>query len=214
MRIVSVNVARVRPTDVREQGGFTGIDKIPTPSRVPVTAPEGRGVALPGDETFAASHGGPDQALYAFAREDYDHWERELGRELRNGFFGDNLTVSGYDVCHALIGERWRIGPSVVVQATYARIPCGNFQEQMGDEPHWIKRFTAHSHPGAYLRIVEPGEIGEGDAVTVVHRPDHDWTVAKMFRAWTLEQHLMPELMGLPELPETLRAKALARFGG
>src|SRR5512138_2633873 len=94
MRIVSVNVAQVRSTDVRGEGGLTGINKIPTTGRVPVTAPEGRGVALPGDETFAASHGGPDQALYAFAREDYDYWESELGRELRNGFFGDNLTVS------------------------------------------------------------------------------------------------------------------------
>lgn len=212
MRIESVNVARVRSTEVRGQGGFTGIDKIPSISRVPVTSPEGKDVGLAGDKAFASSHGGPDQALYAYAREDYEWWEAELGRELRNGLFGDNLTVSGLEVCEALIGERWRIGPSLVVQATYARIPCANFQEQMG-EAQWVKRFTARAHPGTYLRVIEPGDVGAGDEVTVIDKPSHDWTVAKMFRAWTTEQELLPALLELEDLPETLRAKALKRLG-
>ena len=52
------------------------------------------------------------------AREDLDDWERELGRSLTNGVFGENLTTSGLDVSGALIGERWRIGPEVVLEVT------------------------------------------------------------------------------------------------
>src|SRR5262249_44828831 len=148
----------------------------------------------------------------AYAREDYDWWEAELGRELRNGWFGENLTTTGVDVCGALIGERWRIGPDLVVQATYARIPCNTFQAHMG-EPHSVKRFTQRARPGTYLRVIEPGGVGAGDEVTVVHRPDHEVTIEKMFRAWTLEPELLPSLLELDDAPESLRARARERLG-
>src|ERR1700722_15319392 len=55
-------------------------------------------------------HGGDDQAVYVYAREDLDTWEIQLQRKLTNGIFGENLTTSGIDVTEARIGERWRIG--------------------------------------------------------------------------------------------------------
>ena len=55
-------------------------------------------------------HGGDDQAVYAYAREDLDWWQDELGEPLRPGMFGDNLTTTGLDVSGARIGERWRVG--------------------------------------------------------------------------------------------------------
>jgi MOSC domain-containing protein YiiM len=213
MRIVSVNLAAPKPNDVRIVGGFTGIDKMPTISRIPVRVPGPEGMGLDGDVSFLAAHGGGDQALYAYAREEYDWWEAELGRELRNGYFGDNLTTCGVDVNGTLIGERWRIGAKLVVQATYARIPCATFQAHMG-EAQWVKRFTAHGYPGTYLRVLEPGEVGVGDDVTVIHRPGHDFTIAKMFRAWTVEQELLPSLLEVEDVPESLRAKARQRLGG
>jgi MOSC domain-containing protein YiiM len=212
MRILSVNLAAPQPAATREaEGGLTGINKIPTTSRVPVTVPGPSKGGLAGDSIFLPAHGGPDQAVYAYARGDYEWWQAELGRDLRNGFFGENLTVEGLDVCEALIGERWRIGPDLVVQATSARIPCATFQGQMG-EPQWVKRFTEHGHPGTYLRVVEPGEVGEGDEITVVHRPDHDMTIAKMFRIWTTEQEHLPSLLEISDVPERLRARALERL--
>jgi MOSC domain-containing protein YiiM len=212
MRIVSVNLAVPQSNTARGEEGFTGINKMPTSSRVPVRAPEPQKGGLAGDSIFFSGHGGENQAVYAFAREDYDWWEAELGRQLRNGWFGENLTTTGVDVCGALIGERWRVGPDLVVQATYARIPCATFQAHMG-EPQWVKRFTRRAHPGTYLRVIEPGEVGAGDEVTVIHRPDHDVTIEKMFRAWTLEQELLPLLLEIDEVPEPLRARARERLG-
>ena len=69
------------------------------------------------------------------------------------------------------------IGTDLVVQTTFARIPCATFQAKM-DEPRWIKRFTRQARPGAYLRVVEPGEVRAGDPVRVLARPAHGSLIA------------------------------------
>jgi MOSC domain-containing protein YiiM len=43
--------------------------------------------------------------------------------------------------------------------------------------------------------VIEPGEIQAGDPIEVVHRPDHDVTVAVSFRALTIEPDLLPRLL-------------------
>lgn len=200
--------------------GVTGIDKRPVAGPVRVAAPGPKGIGgsgLAGDAVCKRQHhGGNDQAVYAMAREDLDDWERELARELPNGSFGENLTTEGLDISGALIGERWRIGREVVLEVTCGRIPCGTFQGHLG-EKRWVKRFTAKGAPGAYLRVIEPGEIRAGDPVEVVHRPDHDVTVALQFRATTTARELLPRLLPAGEAlhPEALRAarEYLAKYG-
>ncbi|WP_448318642.1 MOSC domain-containing protein [Streptomyces sp. CO7] len=211
MKVLSINLGSASAvTYTSHPDGLTGIDKRPAdgPVRISAPGPKGAGASgLSGDAICELRHhGGDDQAVYAFAREDLDEWERELGRPLRNGVFGENLTVSGLDVSGARIGERWRVGPDVVLQVTSPRIPCNTFQGHMA-EPQWVKRFTAKGAPGAYLRVVSPGEVRAGDAVEVVRRPDHEVTIALCFRAVTLERALLPRLLEAGEdLPEEERA--------
>lgn len=132
-----------------------------------------------------------------------DRWERELGRELANGSFGENLTTRGLDVNGALIGERWRIGEEVVLEVTGGRIPCRTFAGFV-EEKGWVKRFTrSEAGPGALLRVIVPGEIRAGDSVTVVHRPDHDITVALLHRAATTERTLLPRTLAAAEWMES-----------
>lgn len=207
-KIVSVNLA-VPETSTAKSVGTTGINKQPVHFAVPVRAPGprhgGLGSGLVGDQIFDVKHhGGDDQAVYAYAREDYDWWQSELGRELPGGIFGDNLTTLGVDVNGALIGERWRVGTDLVLQTTFARIPCTTFQAKMG-ERQWIKRFTREARPGAYLRVVEPGEIRAGDPVQVISRPERGMTIAEGFRAWTTEPQLLPRLLEVEDAPEELR---------
>jgi MOSC domain-containing protein YiiM len=210
MKLLSVNVGRpvaVPYTDQPE--GVTGIDQRPVQGPVRVAAPGPKGVGgsgLAGDAVCEKRHhGGNDQAVYTMAREDLDDWERELGRPLANGVFGENLTTEGVDVSGALIGERWRIGPEVVLEVTSGRIPCRTFQGHLG-ERGWVKRFTQKGKPGAYLRVIVPGEIQAGDRVEIVHRPDHDVTVALQFRASTTDRSLLPRLQAAGEAlhPEVL----------
>ncbi|MEV7201187.1 MOSC domain-containing protein [Streptomyces griseoluteus] len=212
MKLLSVNLGRPRAVPYTDQTeGVTGIDKRPVEGPVRVAAPGPKGVGgsgLAGDAVCdMRHHGGDDQAVYAFAREDLDSWERELGRSLSNGFFGENLTTEGLDVSGALIGERWRIGSAVVLEVTSGRIPCRTFQGHMA-EPGWVKRFTRKAVTGAYLRVIEPGEIRAGDAVEIVHRPDHGVTAATQFRAVTTERELLPSLLAAGD---ALHGEALAQ---
>ncbi|WP_093614074.1 MOSC domain-containing protein [Streptomyces indicus] len=199
MKLLSLNVGKATPVPFTDHpSGMSGIDKQPVDRPVRVAAPgvKGKGPGgVAGDEVCDQRfHGGDDQAVYAFAREDMDAWEQRLGRSLRNGFFGENLTTSGLDVSGALIGERWRIGSDLLVEVTCGRIPCATFQGQLG-EKGWVRRFTQEGAPGAYLRVIEPGEISAGDPIEIVHRPEHDVTVAVQFRAATLDRSLLPRVL-------------------
>lgn len=206
MRVLSVNVGRPRP-DPWEGIRSTGIDKRPVAGPVAVTAPGPMGdgtVGLAGDRVYdVRNHGGTDQAVYAYAREDLDGWAAEMGAALRNGVFGENLTTAGIAVNDALIGERWRIGTDVILEVSGPRIPCVTFQGWMGRQG-WIRRFIQAAQPGAYLRVIEPGDIQAGDPVEIVSRPDHDVTVAVTFRALTLEDDLLPRLLVATALPDDI----------
>ncbi|MFJ8197810.1 MOSC domain-containing protein [Streptomyces sp. NPDC096152] len=212
MKLLSVNLGRPRAVPYTDQPeGLTGIDKRPADGAVRVAAPGPKGTGasgLAGDAVCdTRHHGGDDQAVYAMAREDLDAWERDLGRTLADGAFGENLTTAGLDISGALIGERWRVGPAVVLEVTSGRIPCRTFQGHLA-EKGWVKRFTLRGAPGAYLRVIEAGEIRAGDAIEVVHRPDHDVTVALQFRAATTDRALLPRLLaaGTALHPESLAA--------
>ena len=215
MKLLSVNVGQPRLNPWKEMKQ-TGIDKRPVDGPVMVTPPRAKGlgmVGLAGDRVYdVRNHGGPDQAVYAYAREDLDFWAAELGRPLGNGVFGENLTTEGIDVNGTLIGERWRIGPEVILEACCPRIPCGTFQGWLA-QAGWIKRFTQAARSGAYFRVIEPGEIRADDLVEIVHRPDHDVTIGVVFRALTLEPDLLPRLLSADALPRELREQARRRTG-
>lgn len=205
-RVVSVNVGHARHITGYED--LTGIDKQPVDGPVMVQAPGGdTGAGLAGDEIIdGKNHGGDTQAVYAFAREDLDDWEAELGVTLRSGMFGENLTTSGIEITNALIGERWRVGDDLVLQVTAPRIPCRTFQSWL-QQKGWVKRFTAKGAPGTYLSVVSPGEMRRGDPITVVSRPGHDVTLGLTFRALTTEPGLSERVL---TAGESLSPKLLA----
>ncbi|OSC39817.1 MOSC domain-containing protein [Mycobacterium decipiens] len=216
--VLSVNLARVRThPDPRAQTKLTGIDKVATTDAVTVRAPgpmhEGLGSGLVGDVIGNQRvHGGDDQAVYAYAREDLDAWETLLQRTLTHGMFGENLTTAGINVTHARIGERWRIGTDgLVLEVSAPRIPCRTFAAFL-DLEHWIKTFTHAAKPGAYLRVISPGTVRAGDAITVEYRPEHDVTVGLVFRARLSESELLPQLLLADALSGELKAYARRRL--
>ena len=191
--------------------GRTAIDKSP------VTGPvEVRELGLAGDQVCdLRHHGGADQAVYAYAREDLDRWESVLGAEIHDGQFGENLTTLGIDVNESEIGERWAVG-TVELEVSAVRTPCNDFRVWMGltgyDNTAWVKRFAADGRPGPYLRVTRPGVVAAGDEISVVHRPGHGITAAVMFRALTGEPALLPGLLGLPALGEKARRRVQKRL--
>jgi MOSC domain-containing protein YiiM len=214
--VLTVNSAHVGPG---VSAATTGIDKRPIDGAVAVRAPGpmhgGLGSGLTGDTIGNAKvHGGDDQAVYAYAREDLDAWQSELERELTNGMFGENVTTSGIDVTGAVIGERWRIGSDgLLLEVTRPRVPCKTFAHRLGIAG-WIKTFTHGGTPGAYLRVLEPGTLRSGDAIEIVDRPAHDVTIGTVFRALMLEPQLLPSILAADALPEDLKALARRRTAG
>lgn len=189
--------------------GRTAMDKQPVHGPVRVAR-----LGLAGDEVGDRKHhGGPDQAVYAYAREDLDWWERELGQELRDGQFSENLTTRGIDVTEAEVGERWRIG-SALLEVAMVRIPCNDFKSWQSlsgyDGRAWVRRFAERGRPGAYLRVLTEGELSAGDEIAVVHQPGHGITVGLMFRALMGEHTLLPELLRVEGLAHEARQRAEA----
>ena len=198
-RLLSVNAGRPRQISVRRgRPLMSAIGKAPVEGRVRV-----EGVNVAGDDQADRRvHGGPDKAVYAYAAEDAAFWEAELGRELVPGTFGENLTTEGVDVSGALIGERWRVG-TVELEVCQPRLPCAKLGIRLGD-PMMVRRFGEARRPGAYLRIVREGELGAGDAIEVVHRPEHGVSVRDVSAAILLDDSLLARAASAPELPAAL----------
>lgn len=173
-RVLAVNVGQVREIEWLGRTWTTAIWKSPVEGRVAV-----RGENLDGDDQADRSvHGGDDKAVYAYAHEDALWWEEQLGKPVPPGNFGENLTLAGWDVTGAIIGERWQIG-TTVLEVAQPRVPCFKLGARMGD-PEFPKAFAAAGRPGAYLRIIQEGDVGAGDEVRLLSRPDHGVTAGEV----------------------------------
>jgi MOSC domain-containing protein YiiM len=214
-RLLTVNVAQPRVNPAKKSA-TTGIVKVPTDEAVSVRSPgpqrSGLGSGLESDTIGNRRlHGGDDQAVYAYAREDLDQWQSRLDRTLGNGTFGENFTTSGIDVTHAVVGERWHVGSDgLMLEVTSPRTPCKTFEAWL-QVPDLIKTFTDFAEPGAYLRVISPGSVRAGDEIVVSDRPDHGITVQTVFRAILREPELLDQLRDIEALPADIRRKAARR---
>jgi MOSC domain-containing protein YiiM len=210
-RVVAVNVGQPRTIDWHGRAVTTAIWKQPVAGRVQL-----RGFNIDGDDQADRRvHGGPTKAVYAYAAEDYRWWGTVLGTTLEPGTFGDNLTVTGVDLADCVIGERWQIG-SATLRVAEPRIPCFKLGARMGDAG-FVERFADAARPGTYLAIDTVGQLGAGDPIERLHRPDHQVTVGTVERAYHGHAELLERLVNLPDLSEAWRrwaSKALARQAG
>lgn len=195
MKVLSINIASVvHEGDWTGSEGKTGIDKRSVSGAV-VFAQEHVANDVIVDRQ---AHGGYDQAVYAYAREDADWWENEIGTSIDNGRFGENLTTLGIDVNTAVIGEQWEIG-SVILEVSQPRIPCRVFAG-FWQRPTLIKEFMAAGRPGTYLRIIQEGEIAAGDSIKVIKVPEHGVTIADIYAAKNGVRSKVREISQVKEL--------------
>lgn len=194
MRVLSVNVGPIRDVPWRGELVRTAIWKHPVQGRVAL-----RGVNLDGDDQADRQvHGGRDKAVYAYAHEDYDAWQEGYGIATAPGLFGENLTVEGIDLRQSIVGERWEVG-SAILEVAQPRLPCFKLGIRMND-PRFPKRFQTEGRMGAYFRILREGDVGAGDAIEIVSRPEHGVTLADMVGALhdPAKAELLGDVAGLP----------------
>jgi MOSC domain-containing protein YiiM len=198
-KILSVNVGLPREFEYNGRSARSAIWKAPVVGRVAA-----RGVNLAGDDQAdRRAHGGTDKAVYAYAVEDLGWWAQQIGRPLQYGELGENLTTEGIAVNEALVGERWAIGTSVL-EISEPRVPCWRLAVRMNDK-FFPRRFTEALRPGAYLRILVEGDVGAGDEIQVIERPDHELTIRDVLRIYAFDRQEVGRLLAIPGMSESWR---------
>lgn len=178
MRVVSINIASKQTIEFNGNIFETGIYKVPVQIAVQVTQ-----LGLKGDTIVNKEvHGGVDQAIYMYHKEDYDWWEAKLGRKLEFGTFGENLTIEGFQDYTWVIGDRLAIN-DVVLEISAPRAPCFKLGVKMGDS-HFVKQFVQACRPGAYARVIQEGSITNGDSVLIEKTGNSYATVNEVFVEW------------------------------
>jgi MOSC domain-containing protein YiiM len=207
MRVASVNLGRLESIAHGKRRFETGIRKRAVDGPVKI------GIRNVAGDTIGnlASHGGVDQAVYAYSSEDYAWWSEQLGRELEPGTFGDNLTINGLP-SDLNVGDRLLIG-DVLLEATAPRIPCNTLAAQMQDQAFGMA-FRKAERPGIYFRVLNEGEVAAGDGVTFVENPAPVVTILDLYRfAFDLKPD-RPDLERYLEAPlaERMRIKIEAKL--
>jgi len=203
MNVVSVNVGLPREVTYKGKRLTTGIFKEPVEGRTML-----RRLNLDGDRQADLSvHGGPSKAVYAYPSEHYEYWREQLaGVDLPWGMFGENLTVEGLREDRVNIGDRFRIG-SAHVMVTEPRLPCHKLAAKFGRDDI-IKRFLHSGRTGFYFAVLQEGEVGAGDRITVIGRDEHAVTVADITRLYVREKddvRMLRRAVQIEALPDSWR---------
>lgn len=200
MILISVNVAR--PTEVLhgDASVLTGIFKQPVTGPVAVHK-----LNLDGDaQADLVHHGGESKAVYAYALEHYDYWQKILDRPaMPYGQFGENLTVAGLDEASLCVGDQLAIGDALFV-ISQPRVPCFKLGIRMADE-RMPRLFAQSLRTGVYLRVLREGTLAAGDVVRVQTRSEHRLSIERLFDAYLKPNDaealaLLERALAIPEL--------------
>lgn len=167
MKLLTLSISRPRPVNHAGKTIMTGFYNSPVEGRLRVERTN-----IDGDEQADLTvHGGPDKAVYAFPSEHYGAYESAFGPgPFVHGHFGENLTTCGMSEAEVQIGDRYAIG-TAVFEVSQPRSPCFKFGIRMGDRAA-IRFCLDSAMTGFYFRVIEEGEVGAGDAITLAGRAE------------------------------------------
>lgn len=188
MKLISVNVAQPKPVIYHNKAVTTGIFKERVAGRVMV-----RTMNVDGDaQADLRVHGGIHKAVYAYSLENYGYWQEALERDdFTYGQFGENFTVADMPDDQVHIGDVFQVGEAVV-EVTQPRVPCFKLGIKM-DDPLFPKQFLAAKRPGFYLRVLQEGHVGAGDAFERIQIGPEQMTVKDIFHLLYFDKHNLQE---------------------
>ena len=167
---------------------------------------------LDGDaQKHLAFHGGEHRPILAYSAEHYPVWQQETGKDLAYGSFGENFTVHGLNEDSVCIGDRYAIGPELIVQVSQPRRPCNQiylFLDIRGIQ----KKVEVTRRTGWYLRVLQEGMVEAGADIQLLERIQPKWTIRAAHEVYD-DPSAMPEaaqaLAAIEELEPGWRNKLL-----
>jgi ferredoxin-NADP reductase/MOSC domain-containing protein YiiM len=173
-RLLSVNVGLPRDIEWKGRTVHTAIWKDPVCGRRRVSR-----LNLDGDgQGDLAGHGGEQRAVFVYQIESYRYWQEQLKRtDFVHGQFGENFTIEGLPDDAVCIGDRYQIG-SARFEVTQPRVTCYRVGIRM-NEPRMPALLTSSGRPGFYFRVLQEGEVGDGDEIVKVGEAKELMTVAE-----------------------------------
>lgn len=211
MKLVSLNVARPRLTVYKGTTINTGIFKKPVAGRVAL-----RTLNLDGDQQADLSvHGGPHKAVYAYPAEHYEYWRRQLpDMDLPWSMFGENFTTEGLTEENVQVGDRFRIGSSIVM-IRQPRVPCYKLAAKF-QRDDILQRFLRSGHSGFYFSVEQEGGVEVGDSFQLISREANAITIAEMNLLFVKEKYdrdLLQKAIATAALPGDWREYFIPRLG-
>ena len=203
MKIISTNIGKATTFLWNGREEQTGIFKYPTDEPLFLSKMD----VLKDTVIDREHHAGINKACYLFPSDHYPYWKGmypELNWDW--GMFGENLTVEGLDESIMRIGDIYKIG-NAIVQVSQPREPCYKLGVRFGNAKI-LKEFIDYGSSGTYVRILEEGEVKNGDELILQEKSENTLTVKECFQIILAKQKdpvLLQKAINTPSLPEYKR---------
>ena len=178
MKIIATNIGEKREVNWKGKLVTTGIYKSPTTEPIFLDTEDVRGDSLCDRE----NHGGIDQAVYGYSLAYYEYW-KPLYPNLEwtvGGMFGENLTIDVLDETKIHVGDQFKIGEEVVIEATKSRQPCMKLGVRFNDMKI-VKQFWRTNMPGVYFKVIHKGNVKAGDTLKQIKSCPENITIAQEY---------------------------------
>lgn len=211
MKIISTNLGKRKTVTWRGKPVETGIFKEPVNHPIVLGKDD-----VEGDHVIDRKyHGGEHKACYLYSADHYPFWRQYYpDHEMQHGMFGENLTVEGLDESKLIVGDEYTIG-TARVQISEPRQPCFKLGIRFEDQGI-LKRFIGTTYCGAYVRVLQPGEVKSGDKMEKVKSIKGGLSIAEIFSLIydkKTQNGLVQRLMMDIQLRDKLRRELLAKHG-
>lgn len=149
-------------------------------------------------------HGGVDKALFFMSDTSFSALNELLNENFSyhgTAVYGENFVVSGFDEDSVCVGDRFKIG-STLLEVSQPRKPCERLSKNTNN-CDTQKTVYLSGWTGWYVRVIEEGEIKQGDELILQSRPYPQFSI----------RHLNYLLSGKPsaaELEQVLAIEPLA----
>jgi MOSC domain-containing protein YiiM len=156
-------------------------------------------LGLDGDEQADLEvHGGPEKAVYAYAAAHFPAWAARFPHlAFAGGAMGENLTVAGLEEKDICVGDVHAIG-TALLQVCQPRQPCFKFNLLHDDlvSSTMVKSFQS----GWYYRVLAPGALGAGDAISLQARPNPDFPFSRLVEIVYRKRGARADLIRMTEM--------------